>query len=229
MAEGDVGRKEALHVSVQADVVTHVDEYGAGGRVTTDHRQRLVKREVGGVRLDAQGVDDEQRHSVKFFNLEVADALAVGDIRHVADAVAQDGDVVHHLDGRDLDALAVERRAGLHGMQLKLRCPRITVLTEAVAQLMTFQCVEHVGRAVDWQRLFTECKRPEAVESSHVVVVDMGDEQRIEFGGTGAEHLVAEVGTAVDEDGLAVMMHNGRLPQSLVAAVIGVAYWAFTA
>jgi hypothetical protein len=85
--------------------------------------------------------------------------------------------------------------------------------------------VNHILLGIDG-KVFLMAIRAQVVKTSHVVIVDVCEQQRVEATITGAKHLRAKVGTAVNEQIHATITHDGRGAQPHVARVAGMTHVA---
>jgi len=112
-------------------------------------------------------------------------------------------------------------------MQLKLWDARVSVFSKCVVEFHSY-AVKCFASAKDLhvRRLeLIEC--PDIVEARDMVAVGMCDQDGVDACYPFSEHLLSEVRTSVDDDGLAVGLKvNGR-PEALIAKVEGTAYFAF--
>ena len=95
-------------------IVRHVREVRAARRDPLDHRERFVDGEVRRVRLVAQRVEDERLDTLDQRPRLVRDAIAIGQVREVAEAEAEDRQLpVPQRHGHDVDAAERERPGDL--------------------------------------------------------------------------------------------------------------------
>ena len=69
----------------------------------------------------------------------------------------------------------------------------------------------------------------EVVDAADMVVVDVCQQEGIDMVVGGTEHLLAEVGAAVDEDAFAAIAHDGRGAHTIVARISRATYFAIAA
>jgi len=101
------------------------------------------------------------------------------------------------------------------------------MLAEAVGNAC-FYVGYDVGLGVDGKWDFAAI-RAEVVHAAYVVVMAVGDEQRVEVKVGGAEHLLPEIGSAVNQQADALRAHDGGAAQAFVARVVGGASGALAA
>ena len=161
-------------------------------------------------------------------NLVVSDFFAVGDVSQWADAEAQDGHLaMHDGDGLHLDALNHEGVGVVDGCAVEQGYARIRVLGEAVRQPLA-QAVDDILTGID-REMVVEAIGTEVVDAADMVVVDVCQQEGIDMVVGGTEHLLAEVGAAVDEDAFAAIAHDGRGAQTIVARISRATYFAIAA
>ena len=104
---------------------------------------------------------------------------------------------MHDLDGHDVEIANTERLVLMDFMQLDGRNTGIAVLGEAVRQHLQHTLTGYrVGIDIDFAKLAV---RADIVHTTHVVVMSMGNEDAVDTTKGLRHDLLAEVGTAVDE------------------------------
>ena len=84
----NIGREQLRFLGMQPHIVRHVYEVGLFGRKLCYYRQCHIEGLVRNMLGLAQGVDDEQVEPFELLNGFVGHGKAVGDVCHVANAVA---------------------------------------------------------------------------------------------------------------------------------------------
>lgn len=74
-----------------------------------------------------------------------------------------------------------------------------------------------------------DAERTKIVKTTHMVIVLVGDEYCVQGTEIDRQHLLTEVGTAIDKDALAMHIDDGRATQSPVARVAAGAHFAWAA
>lgn len=82
-------------------------------------------------------------------------------------------------------------------VKLEMRHPGIWVFGKAIRHTLV-QVMSHVGLAV-YRESGVGAIRTQIIDTSHMVVVLMSDEQGIELGGIKPEHLRPEVRATIDK------------------------------
>ena len=225
--------------------MAHVGEIDCLGADFSREVYRLVNHQVSVVlRLESQGVDHKGVNALKERQFAVVDGLHVGDVGEVADAESADGQFAV-IDRKDLDinisdgyGVVVLVCAGSNGWYA-----RVFVFRKEIGQ-SAVHGIDNQLVAVDGN-VAEDTERTEIVYAAAVVVVDMGNEDGINFAADGfrcnlgkvlgvveialdveltpetdsaemAQHLLAEVGTAVDEYACGGAFHHGSRAESAV-------------
>ena len=174
---------------------------------------------VGDVVAAFDGVKDEDVEVLKLIEFGIGNVIRVSQVGAVAEAEAQDGQlVVHGPDGDDRRALDVERQAG-DQMDVHLRRPGIGFLLEYVI-VFFLERFKHVGFAEDGERtLLQVIERAYVIEAAGMVFMVVGQENGVEMGNLFAQHLLPEIGTGIDQESLSFKAHERRTAQALVPRI----------
>ena len=205
-----------------ADAVAHVGYVGDSGFHFGNDVEGLLERQVGVVFLESQGVDDQGVDSADEFQGGVGDCFCVGDVGEVAHFEANDGEaMVHDGQGHYVEVGNVEGFGGYFGY---VECGHAGVggFGEAVGHAVA-QVAGNVGSAVDGESVAHCAVGPEVVNAANVVVVAVCNEQCFEHRGALGEHLLAEVGAAVNEDVFVFIGYHRRATQAFVVVVAAAA------
>jgi len=191
-----------------ADVVAGVDEPRLTGSNAAGKGDGLVEGLMGVVRLLAQGVDNEGVAALDIGYLLGVDGLHVGDVDQGTDAIAEDGQVVvHHLKGHDVEVADTEGLVAVNLVQLDGWHTGIAVLGKAIGQHLEHPPAGYgVGIDIDFAKLAVGT---DVVHASHVVVVGMGDEDAVDAAEGLGHDLLAEIGSAVDEQAGLLGLYQG--------------------
>ena len=228
VGEVDVWRECWVGGGVEADAVAHVGKVGLAGCDAADDVEGGVKMHVGVMRRVAQGIDDEHGDAVQTLNLVVCDFFAIGDVSQWADAESQDGHLaMHDGDGLHLDALNHEGVGVVDSSAVEQRYSGVWILSKTVWQSLT-KAIDYILTGIDGE-MAVETIGTQVVDAADVVVVDVRQQERIDMVVGGTEHLLAKVGTAIDEDAFATISDNGRGAQTIVTRVGRATYLAIAA
>lgn len=126
---------------------------------------------------------------------------------------------MEHSYGEYLHSTYIYRFVRTHGEEVDGWHSRVALLQRREAVWDAFEEVvgtELLGIDID---IAEDAVWAQVVESTHMVVVLMGDEYGIEAAKLHAEHLLTEVGTAVDEYAAVIDIDEGAATQAFVAWV----------
>ena len=124
---------------------------------------------------------------------------------------------MYHLDGFDLNAFDFEGYARLDYVDVESGDSEIGMFDKAIGHAGA-DVVGNILTAVYGER-FAVAVRPQVVEAAYMVVVYVGDKQSIEMWRAGGNHLLTEVGSAVDKYVFVLNFNQGRGSQASVARV----------
>ena len=226
----NVRGEAALRLGVAFHIVAHVYEIGFTRLQTLGKGAGLLNGFVAMVRLVAQGTKHEDARTA---GIRLCFGRQSGDVRDIhqsADAETEYGQfAVHHGQGQHL---RTRNAAGLQGeqrVQFEVGDAGIFVFHETI-WYAPLDVVGAIAVGIDLHGI-GPAEGPQVVDAAHVVVVLVREEHGIGAHGTGqAQHLLAEVGAAVDEDSAAAGDFNQcRGAQALVARVGAGAYGAVAA
>ena len=124
---------------------------------------------------------------------------------------------MYHLDGFDLNAFDVEGYARLDDVDVEGGDSEIGMFDKAIGHAGA-DVVGHIPAAVYGKR-FAVAIWAQIVEAAYMVVVYVGDNQGIEMWSAGGNHLLTEVGSAVDKYVFVLNFNQGRGSQAAVARV----------
>ena len=230
-----VGRQQRVGLSVWQDEVTHVYEIGLTGTYTPCKADGIIDRLMCGMEPVVEGIDDEYIHVVEVWPLGVGHRLHVGDVgqcaefsvvgsiavRSCLDAKAHDRQAaVHYTDGCDRERTNddgfvwhdVAQRYGRHSWIAALgRCEAVW---DALHEMAGHKLLGIDGDVAE------EYPGAYVVNSSNVVEMFVGDEDSIDVWEMWqGEHLLTEVGTAVEQYGCTRMFDKRRGAEPMVARV----------
>ncbi len=230
----DAGRQLCGCVGVRAHVVAQVGKVCAARRDVFYQREGFAKGDVRHVGFVAQRVDYERVCAAHGFDAALGQRLAVGDIPDAVCAVrgvyaeAEYGQAcVHHGHWQYAYAVDAEFFVWLDDMYVVCGYSRVEMFGKAVwyacAQVVCdiFGAVygKWAGGAVA-QRGYVAVGA-QVVDASHVVVVAVRDQERVQRRRPGTQDLLAEVGAAVNQEVCAGQFDYGRGPQPFVPFVPG--------
>ena len=160
------------------------------------------------VRLAAQGIDYEGVDTAYFVKRRPWHLRTVGDIGEIAYAESYDGQTgVHHRQRRYGGAVDDEIVIVINHMNAK-------ALRHTLAEI-TGDILAAVDAEWLWMTIWTH-----VVDAANVVVVGMCYQQGRKSGGAGPQHLLTEIGTAVDKQVSAwSYLDHRRCPQPFFAWV----------
>ena len=188
---------------VKPYLMAHVSEVGMARLDATHCLHCLIHCPMGRVRIPAQRVKNQCINAFQFFPVIVGYSCAVGDVSKRTYAVAEDREFAvkdpdwHYLIVSDLnhvgrgDAMQINGRNAWIAMHEDV----VVVLDESLGNAVFGIGVERIAETVG----------AKVVESGAMVEMDMCDEQGIELLDVGSQSLLAEVGTAVNEDVLVIV------------------------
>lgn len=203
---------------MSTNIVTAMDEPRLTGTDTLGKADGISKCLVGVMGLLAQGIDHQGVAPHDIRNLFLRNGLHIGNVSQRTDAIAQNGQVVmHHLERHDVKIANRERVMGMNLMQLYSGYTRIAVFGKAIGQHLQHAFTGNgIGIDVDFAKLTV---RPDVVHAAYVVVVGVGDEYGVDFAEGLRQHLLAEVGSAVDKYARGGGFHQCRTARALVVRV----------
>lgn len=218
--------KFGLHVFVQSDLVAHVGEIRLFSADALGHHQRFSQGEVRHVFVFLQGIQHKYFGALEFRDGLVGDMVCIGDVAEVADAEAEYRQAqVRDGQGEDVDARCGERCV-VDLDEVQLRDAGIAHGFEGIAELHP-KLGKRVLLAVHGHIVaLHEVVGAHVVESCGVVFVTVGEEDGVEPWHAFAQHLLAEVGTGVDDEAYTVDVNVHGCSESLVAVVQGTADFA---
>ena len=212
-------REQVLrHIIMQAHVVAQMDEESTARRYAGYCGKRLRQRHVRNVFLDAKSVDNQCVYAANLVDCLVGDILGVGDICHISYFVAKDGQLLVHDPKRLDEHITDGERLESDGVEVELRHTRIGMLLETIWDAIS-QVVENIFLGID-VKAGGLAIGTQVVNTAHMVVVAVGNEQRIEFLRRCPQNLLTEIGTTVDEQAQSPGAHHRRTAQALVAGII---------
>lgn len=143
---------------------------------------------------------------------------SIGDIGEAIGLVGQDWHrPVHNGERFYLDIIYGEGEPGQDGVETKIGQTFIGAAGKKI-WTSTMKLVDDIGRRVDVESVFVG-ERPQVVQTTHMVVVYVGEEQGIYMIDSRAQELRAEVRSAVNKNISAVLGVEGRRAHTIVARV----------
>ena len=158
----------------------------------------------------------------------------VGDVCHLAKAVTHRAKAVGVVTQNRyyLSPCSLKRCARIYGVQLDYGHATILVLGEGVV-VLHLHAVDGCLVAVDMRSMdggvVHEVEGAHIVDARGVVLVHVREEYGVDVRYLLAEHLVAEVGTRIYYEALALGLYHCRGAQTPVAPIRGATYLAATA
>lgn len=199
VGETHVGWQLAVGIVVKTYLVGEMGEEGAFG---TDAARKLDSVSDEHVAMmfafKSQGVHYQRLHSLQQLATLVADGFHVGDISKRAKAIGQYGQpVVHHLYCLPPDVANLSFLTCCDRMQVEQRNTWIEILGEAIGHRHT-QRVDGLLVSIDID--ITKLTEPtQIVDTSYMIVVDVGDEHAVNLPKRQRHELHANIGTTIDE------------------------------
>lgn len=196
-------------------------EVGMAGGDFGDDVEGFREREVGYVGFGTQGVYYKGVYAFYRVDGFCGYVFGIGDIRHIADAETHDFEfVMVYRQGEDFYAVNVEWGERGDCMKGEVRYAGICFRSEGIGHAFA-EVALNIGLAVDWKVNAVFAIGAQVVHSSHMVVMLVGNQQRRQVQvARHHQHLVIEIGAAVDEQIDAVgTFYEYRGPQTLVAVV----------
>lgn len=187
------------------DFVGHVGEEGAARGDAFHPTKGRVKMGVAGVRLGAEGVENEDVEVPEERQAGFGDGAHVGEIGGGAEAEAGDLEVAmedgHALEGdaEDFGGLGIFEWVELNAGAMRVRGVGGEGVVEDVAKDGRGGLVGVEGQEAG---LVGEAERAEVVEAEDVVGMGVGVEDGVEVMDALANGLLAEVGAGIDDDGM---------------------------
>ena len=187
-------------VVVQPNVVGAVGEERLPRPDTPRERHRFICKHVRMMLgTETQGVHDKRLYAFKGCCAFVADALHVCDICQPAEAEGGDRQrVVHHAEGRDWDVADAESVIVLYGMEMQARHAGIEMLGKDVWHRLVKAAD---GLPIGINRYVAEsAEGPQVVQTAHMVVVYVCQQNAVDAPEIFAQHLLADVRAAVNQN-----------------------------
>lgn len=220
----------ALRLGVAFHVVAHVDEISIARLQTLGKGAGFFDGFVAVVRLVAQGTEHEDARTASIGHGLGRKGGDVRDIHQSANAETEYGQfAVHHGQGQHLRARNAAGLQGVQRVEFEVGDAGIFVFHKTVRE-----AAAHIVGTIFisiYLHGIGPAEGAQVVDAAHVVVVLVREQHGIGAHGTGqAQHLLAEVGAAVDEDSAALGgFYQCRGAQPLVARVGAGAYGAVAA
>ncbi len=187
---------------MKSHVVTHVNEIGFPRLHLFNESQRFLKGLMGIVMLVTQRIDYKYVYILKETGGFIGKRTHVGNVSQTSHAISKDGHFpVHYSKRHNVHVANLKGRAGLHFIHYQTRHTRIEVFRETIGQLLTKKsCSRAVGKNVNIAKF---AERTQVVYPPSMVVMDMRKQNAVQSSEIHGNHLLPEVGTAVDEDAFA--------------------------
>lgn len=222
-------RQLAIHLPMQAYIVTGMNQIGLSGPYPLGETDGIVDKLMGVVGLvEAQGIHHEQLRPRQIRHLALVDGLHIGNISQSPDAETQDRQLtMHHLEGHDLQIADMERLMRIYLMEPDGRDTRITVFYKTVGQHLQHRFLgQRVSINVDFPELAIGS---DVVHTSHVIVMAMGDQYTVDLPEGLWKDLLPEVGATVDEQARGIRLDKSRATGTLVVRVWTLAHLTLAA
>jgi len=198
-----------------------------------DDLEGLVQGEMTEVGFLAQGIDHQHLDPLKAVPRLGREGVGIGDVRHGPDAESEHRQLVvddgqrHHFHTGNVERIPVQI------VQLHLGNARVRMGVEDVFELPPERLL-HAGHGVDVHvPLLPEVEGADVIEPGHVVLVLMGEQDRIEGLDLVPQHLLTEVRPRIDDEGaralrsvLPVHLEQGARPGAVVPRIGGRAHRA---
>src|SRR5579859_120864 len=169
-----------------------------------NERKRLLDGLVHGMRNIAQRVEDEFIHSLQKWERRIRQGTEIGEICRAAKAVSKNFQIaVQQRNRSKCRAKQFERAAHF----VKRHAGNRTWFRNAVENVRkrAAQRFERDAIRVDRQRtILAQAERPNIVESHNVIRVGVGEQNGVEAIQSGAQSLLAKIGSRVNYGKLAV-------------------------
>lgn len=178
--------------------------------------------------LKTQRVYDQCANTLEVRNFLIGDGFHIRYISEAAKAETKDRElVVHHLNRLYLNVAYPEYVMLIYCVYVQLWDTRVQVFSKAIWH----RSVESVnstliGIDINITKL---AKRTQVVESSHMIVVDMGKQDTINLTEWLAKNLLPKVRSTVDEHTCGRSLEQGGGPQTAVPRVFAPANGTITA
>lgn len=205
------------------EVVAHMGEEGTARFQLIYQGYRLIEVRVAGMRVAAEGIEDEYVEILEERDALGWDVAHVGEIGSVAEAVA--GDLLAAVGDRDSAKTCTEEIDACSGcwvdaVNLDLGAGGVAIFfAEGVLEdALEAACGGVVG--VDGHVAFdAEAEGAQVVEAEDVIGVTVGVEYGVDVTDVFADGLRVEVGAGVDEDGVVVVVEADGGAGSAIARV----------
>src|SRR5262245_10810590 len=203
--------------------MAHVDQVGGLRPELVEQGQRLRKRKMGRMRGRPQRIQDQNIERIQCLHGSRRDAIAVGAVSELPDAVAEDFEISmpegnwDHANSEELERLP-------HRAQIEARLAAAFLrLGEGVPEGAP-KSREGAGTAVDRKvRLLAEIVDAQVVQPHNMIGVTMSVEDRIQAIDPVPESLLSEIAGGVHKNAPVVPLQKNGRPQALVARIRGCA------
>lgn len=223
-------RKLSTNFGIEAHLVADMREIGFARSNSLHNLKSLRKTEMGEVLGLAERIDNKDVNTFELVELVGVDMVGVSDIAQTPYTIAQNGQsLVHGFDGNDRDAAK---------MQLLIACE---LMKSGFGQAWELVVVEYImiisldGNAglmvaEDIHLLVLYIvEGADIIDATNMIAVGMGDKNSIKMRDMLAEHLLAEVGTDINENIVAAVgFDKGRSAQMPIMPVVRGANRALT-
>ncbi len=216
--------KLLLNFSMKSYLVGHVDEIGFFRLDFFYEVKCLFKSLMRIVRLLTQRIDNKYVHILKETGGFIGESAHVGNVSHASHTIGEDGHLtVHYGKRNDLHATDFKGSARRQFVHDQTGYAGIEVLSKAIRQLM-LQKVYGLGVSINID-IAKSAERAKVVYASRVVVVYVCKQQTVYGTEVDGNHLLAEVGSAIDENAFTgIEIDKCGTAQAFVARVRGCAY-----
>ena len=170
--------------------------------------------------------DYEDIHALELFNGLFRYAVCVGKVAQSAETESEYREpVMYGADGDDLHSVDIEWML-VYGVEDEVRHSGIAVVSECIG-VFSFERFLDTGFGIYGETFVHEvivC--PDIIQPAGVVLVHMGEKHRVKFLYPAPEHLLPEIRACVDYQSEPLVFYVGGSSESLVAEVVGAAYFA---
>ena len=217
-----------------AQFVGKMGEVGAGGFEMVNGNEGFADGHVGGMPVMTESIDNEDVEIVEKLERRLREGFDVGNVGNGAgfvviktESMSADAAMLH-FDGGDGQSLKLKNR--FEGAGLGSDVSALGGFSDKGPGIHSLQSGEGFLGAVEWEGILTmPAKGAEFIEARDVVDVFVSVEDGIDFGESFTESLLAEVGSAVDEEGSPRAFEEGGAAGAVVPWVIGGAGGALAA
>lgn len=181
------------------------------------------------MRRPAQGIQHQHGRAFDQLFLVGRDGIGIGDVSEVPDAETQYRHfIMEYLHGQKRQIPHLKKLVLFNGVHIYFRDTRVLMLFEHVIEL-ALEGLQGLAGAVYIDGLFSyKIKAPDVVHPGDMVFVAVGENQSVEMLYPATKHLLAEIGTGIDDEVGVVLLNQDRTAEAFVAGIGGVTDFAGT-